>query len=253
MCNRVRPETDERVRRVPASPLATSMTRILVVEDERDLALGIRANLEVEGYEVFVAHSGEEALEQLGTCDPHLVLLDLMLPGISGFDVLLELRRRDATLPVLILSARGEEVDKVRGFRTGADDYLTKPFGVMELMVRIESLLRRRAPGAPPSVSPQLLQIGEVQVDPDRRAVIRDGVELPLTPKALDLLRALIKRANRVVTRQELLRDVWGYSADVTTRTVDAHMAELRRKVERDPAKPRHLLTVWRVGYRLKL
>ena len=231
----------------------TRMTRILVVEDERDLALGIRANLEVEGYEVVVAHSGEEALEQLRTSEVQLVLLDLMLPGISGYDVLAELRRQDATLPVLILSARGEEVDKVRGFRTGADDYLTKPFGVMELLVRIESLLRRRLPVQPAVASPQLLQIGDVQVDPDRRAVIRDGIELPLTPKALDLLRALIRRANRVVTRQELLRDVWGYSADVTTRTVDAHMAELRRKVERDPAKPRHLLTVWRVGYRLKL
>ena len=228
------------------------MTRILVIEDERDLALGIRANLEVEGYEVVVAHSGEEGLEQLRRCDPQLVLLDLMLPGINGYDVLAELRTRDATLPVLILSARGEEVDKVRGFRTGADDYLTKPFGVMELIVRLESLLRRRAPAPPPTPSPELLRIGDVQVDPDRRAVIRDGVELPLTPKALDLLRALARRANRVVTRQELLRDVWGYSADVTTRTVDAHMAELRRKIERDPAKPRHLLTVWRVGYRLK-
>ena len=228
------------------------MTRILVVEDERDLALGIRANLEVEGYEVVVAHSGEDALEQIRAGPPELVLLDLMLPGISGYDVLAELRKHDANVPVLILSARGEEVDKVRGFRTGADDYLTKPFGVMELLVRIEALLRRRAPAAQ-SLSDDLLRIGDVQVDPDRRAVIRDGVELPLTPKALDLLRALVKRANRVVTRQELLREVWGYSADVTTRTVDAHMAELRRKVERDPGKPRHLLTVWRVGYRLKL
>ena len=228
------------------------MTRILVVEDERDLALGIRANLEVEGYEVVVAHTGEEALDQACACGPDLILLDLMLPGISGYDVLAAVRQRDSIVPVLILSARGEEVDKVRGFRTGADDYLTKPFGVMELMVRIEALLRRRAP-VPANPAQQLLQIGEVQVDPDRRAVIRDGVELPLTPKALDLLRALVKRANRVVTRQELLREVWGYSADVTTRTVDAHMAELRRKVERDPGKPRHLLTVWRVGYRLKL
>ena len=245
--------TDETLLLGAARQRGTRVTRILVVEDERDLALGIRANLEVEGYEVVVAHSGEEALDQLRTSEVQLVLLDLMLPGISGYDVLAELRKQDSSLPVLILSARGEEVDKVRGFRTGADDYLTKPFGVMELIVRIESLLRRRSPTPPGVASPQLLQIGDVQVDPDRRAVIRDGIELPLTPKALDLLRALIRRANRVVTRQELLRDVWGYSADVTTRTVDAHMAELRRKVERDPAKPRHLLTVWRVGYRLKL
>ncbi len=244
---------DETLSGQRARPPGAAMTRILVVEDERDLALGIRANLEVEGYEVVVAYSGEEALDLLRSSDVHLVLLDLMLPGISGYDVLAQLRARDAVLPVLILSARGEEVDKVRGFRTGADDYLTKPFGVMELIVRIESLLRRAAPAPTAASQEQLLRIGDAQVDPERRAVIRDGVELPLTPKALDLLRALIKRANRVVTRQELLRDVWGYSADVTTRTVDAHMAELRRKVERDPAKPRHLLTVWRVGYRLKL
>jgi DNA-binding response OmpR family regulator len=179
-------------------------------------------------------------------------VLDLMLPGISGYEVLDELRRTDAALPVLILSARGEEVDKVRGFRAGADDYLTKPFGVMEMIVRIEALLRRSVP-ASSAPSEGIIRIGEVQVDPDRHAVIRDGVELPLTPKALELLRALVKRANRVVTRQELLRDVWGYSADVTTRTVDAHMAELRRKLEPNPGKPRHLLTVWRVGYRLKL
>lgn len=228
------------------------MNRVLIVEDERDLALGIRANLEVEGYEVIVAHSGEEGLVQARTCDPQLVILDLMLPGISGYEVLDELRKTNAAVPVLILSARGEEVDKVRGFRAGADDYLTKPFGVMEMIVRIEALLRR---GALPSTAPgdTIIRIGEVQVDPDRHAVIRDGVELPLTPKALELLRALVKRANRVVTRQELLRDVWGYSADVTTRTVDAHMAELRRKLEPNPGKPRHLLTVWRVGYRLKL
>ena len=228
------------------------MTRILVVEDERDLALGIRANLEVEGYDVVVAHTGEDGLAQARTCDPQLIMLDLMLPGMSGYDVLAGVRTTDTAVPVLILSARGEEVDKVRGFRTGADDYLTKPFGVMEMIVRIEALLRRSTP-APGASSASIMHIGEVQVDPDRHAVIRDGVELPLTPKALDLLRALVKRANRVVTRQELLREVWGYSADVTTRTVDAHVAELRRKLERDPGKPRHLLTVWRVGYRLKL
>jgi DNA-binding response OmpR family regulator len=227
------------------------MTRVLVIEDERDLALGIRANLEVEGYEVVVAYTGEEGLAEARACHPQLVILDLMLPGISGYEVLEELRKTDTAVPVLILSARGEEVDKVRGFRAGADDYLTKPFGVMEMIVRIEALLRRVP--APTGSSGAMIRIGEVQVDPDRHAVIRDGVELPLTPKALQLLRALVKRANRVVTRQELLRDVWGYSADVTTRTVDAHMAELRRKLEPNPGKPRHLLTVWRVGYRLKL
>ena len=227
------------------------MKRILVVEDERDLAVGICANLEVEGYTVSIADHGEAALEMMARETYDVVILDLMLPGMSGYDVLARMRRDGNNALVLILSARGEEVDKVRGFRTGADDYVTKPFGVMELLARIEALIRRRAPvpnvdevGGP--------RIGTATVDVTRRALLRDGEEIALTPKELDLLLALARKPDRIVTRQELLREVWGYAGDVSSRTVDVHIAELRRKVEIDPANPRHIVTVWRSGYRLR-
>jgi DNA-binding response OmpR family regulator len=227
------------------------MTRVLIVEDERDLAQGIRANLEIEGFKVSVAHSGEDAIAMVGSAAPDLIILDLMLPRMSGFDVLASLRSSGIKVPVLILSARSEEVDKVRGFRTGADDYVTKPFGVLELMLRVKAILRR-APAADASTTAPNPRIGNVEIVADRRSLVRDGEEIPLTPKVWDLLNALIRRRNRIVTRQELLRDVWGYSTDVTTRTVDAHIAELRRKIEPDPANPVHIVTIWKTGYRLR-
>ncbi len=231
------------------------MTHVLIVEDERDLALGVRANLEVEGYTVSVASSGEEGLAMATSHRPDLILLDIMLPAMDGYEVLAALRSRGIDAPVLILSARAEEVDKVRGFRTGADDYVTKPFGVMELLVRIESLLRRRAPAAPPARAARMpaVQLGNANIDIEGHVVRRNGEELPLTPKALELFVALLQRRDKVVSRHELLREVWGYESDVTTRTVDAHVAELRKKIEDDPASPRHILTVWKVGYRLRL
>ena len=236
------------------------MTKILVVEDERDLAIGLRANLEVEGYDVAVANTGEDGLrEARATPAPDLVILDLMLPDIDGYEVLARLRRAGLEMPVVILTARGEEVDKVRGFRTGADDYVTKPFGVMELLVRIQAILRRggAAGAAAPNArggaaASSVRRVGAAEVDPEDRTVRRDGAEVPLTPKAFDLLLALLRKEGKVVSRHELLRDVWGYSASVTTRTVDAHVAELRRKLEDDPGNPRHIQTVWKVGYRLR-
>ena len=237
----------------PASASRPSAAvKILVVEDERDLALGIRANLEVEGYEVSIANTGEAVFAEVSRSNPDVIILDLMLPGMSGYDVLAQLRRDGSDVLVLILSARGEEIDKVRGFRTGADDYVTKPFGVMELLARIQALLRRRA--AAPQMSPALAfaRIGDTTVDVTRQALIRDGQEIPLTPKELALLLALYRKADRIVTRQDLLREVWGYAGDVTSRTVDVHIAELRRKIEADPANPKHIVTVWRAGYRLR-
>jgi DNA-binding response OmpR family regulator len=228
--------------------------RILVVEDQRDLALGLRANLEVEGYDVDVAHTGEDALSIATDRRPDVVILDIMLPGIDGYEVLAKLRAMHLTMPVLMLTARAEEVDKVRGFRTGADDYVTKPFGVMELLVRIQALLRRGPPrdGEPRVASPVALRFGNVEVDVEAHTVRRNGEEISLTPKALELLLALHRRQGKVASRHDLLRDVWGYTSSVTTRTVDAHVAELRRKLEVDPAKPKHILTVWKVGYRLR-
>lgn len=227
------------------------MSRILVVEDERNLALGLRANLEVEGHDVTVAHTGEAALAEAATHIPEVIILDLMLPGIDGYEVLAALRARGVDSPVLILSARAEEIDRVRGFRTGADDYVTKPFGVMELMLRVQALLRRSNPGKP--VARLFWKIGEVDVDAERRVVTRDGAEVSLTPRAFELLVELLSNAGRTLTRHELLRKVWGYDNSVTTRTVDAHIAELRRKLEPDASQPRHILTVHKVGYRLRL
>ncbi len=231
------------------------MTRILVVEDQRDLALGLRANLEVEGYDVDVANTGEDALRIAADRRPEVVILDVMLPGIDGYEVLAKLRAMELAMPVLMLTARAEEVDKVRGFRTGADDYVTKPFGVMELLVRIQALLRRGPPRdaqGSRAPSPGLLRLGDVEIDVESHTVRRNGEEVSLTPKAVELLLALHRRQGKVASRHELLRDVWGYASSVTTRTVDAHVAELRRKLEADPAEPKHILTVWKVGYRLR-
>ena len=230
------------------------MTRILVVEDQRDLALGLRANLEVEGYAVDVASTGEEALRIAGERRPDLVILDIMLPGIDGYEVLAKLRGMRLDVPVLMLTARAEEVDKVRGFRTGADDYVTKPFGVMELLVRIQALLRRGPPRAQEAQrNGQIVRVGDVEVDIEGHMVRRNGEEVSLTPKAFELLLALHRKQGKVASRHELLRDIWGYASSVTTRTVDAHVAELRRKLEADPADPKHILTVWKVGYRLRV
>ena len=226
------------------------MSRILVVEDERNLALGLRANLEVEGHEVTVAHTGEAALVEAAARSPDVIILDLMLPGIDGYEVLSTLRARGVDTPVLILSARAEEIDRVRGFRAGADDYVTKPFGVMELMLRVQALLRRA--NTVPSAGQTFWKIGNVEVDATRRLVRRDGEEVSLTPRAFELLLELLSKADRPLTRHELLRTVWGYDNSVTTRTVDAHIAELRRKLERDASAPQHILTVHKVGYRLR-
>ncbi|HUF26975.1 MAG TPA: response regulator transcription factor [Gemmatimonadaceae bacterium] len=233
-------------------PVAT----ILVIEDQKDLARGLRANLEVEGYEVAVAHTGEEGLRLARERAPSLVLLDIMLPDIEGFDVLSQMRREGMDAPVLILTARGEELEKVRGFRLGADDYVTKPFGVMELLVRIEAILRRSSGaargGSAAGATGGVHRIGDIEIDVEDHRIRLGGAPVALTPKAFELLLALVRKEGRVATRVELLRDVWGYSSAVTTRTVDTHIAELRRKLERNPAEPRHILTVWKVGYRLE-
>ena len=231
----------------------TGPKRILVIEDNPDLAYGLRNNLEIEGYEVEVAKDGTRGLSRARTASPDLVVLDLMLPGMDGFRVLRALREDGHGMPVLILTARGEEADKVRGLRLGADDYVTKPFGVLELLARIEALLRRvvapKKNGGPPD--PPFDKFGEIEVLTPSRTVLRDGSPVALTPKEYDLLLALIRRDGACITRTELLTEVWGYSAEVMSRTVDTHVAELRRKLEHDPANPKHILTVRKTGYRL--
>jgi DNA-binding response OmpR family regulator len=231
------------------------MSSVLVVEDNADLAFGLRNSLEIAGYDVAVAADGPSGVAQARELDPDVVVLDLMLPGMDGYRVLRTLREDGLVMPVLILTARGEEADKVLGFRLGADDYVTKPFGVLELLARIEALLRRsrRWREAMASSAAAIERFGDVEVDVSARAVRRAGERVELTPKEFDLLVALLRRQGRVTTRNELLRAVWGYSASVVSRTVDTHVAELRRKLERDPAQPRHILTVWKAGYKFQL
>jgi len=224
--------------------------RILIVEDNATIAEGIRMNLALEGYTVDVALTGERGLSQARRWDPHLVILDLMLPGLDGYSVLRTLREEGRDLPVLILSARGAETDRLRGFRLGADDYVVKPFSLPELLARVAVMLRRSAPDDRP-ISPNTWTFDTVTVDGGAREVLRDGNVVLMRPKEFDLLLALLRRDGRVATRAELLDEVWRYEPDVVSRTVDVHILELRRKLEADPANPRHVLTVRKTGYRL--
>ncbi len=230
-----------------AEPAGAPPARVLVVEDNAALADGLRHNLEYEGYAVEVAHDAAGGLAAYGRRRPSLVVLDLMLPDGDGFAVLRALRGRGEATPVLVLTALGDEADKVRGLRAGADDYVTKPFGLLELLARVEALLRRAGPPAP---GPRA-RFGDVELCLATHTVTRAGRPVPLRPKEFDLLAALGARAGAVASREALLREVWRYEPDVTSRTVDTHVLELRRKLEADPARPRHLLTVRKTGYRL--
>ena len=230
------------------------MSQILLVEDNTDLAFGLRNNLEIEGYDVHVEGNGKHGLLKARDDKPDLIILDLMLPGLDGFRFLRELRGGGSDIPVLILTARGEEADKVRGLRMGADDYVTKPFGVLELLARVEALLRRGervGAGEIPGLAP-VERIGDVEIDQATRTVHREGNPVALTPKEFDLLVALLRRRGAVASRLDLMQEVWGYSSAVVSRTVDTHVAELRRKLESNPASPKHILTVRKLGYRLQ-
>ena len=226
------------------------MADILLVEDNETLAQAVRYNLEGDGHTVEVAATGPAAVAAGRERHWDLVILDLMLPGMDGFAVLDTLRGEGFEMPVLILSARAEEIDRVRGFRAGADQYLTKPFGLLELLERVRHLVRRSWTSS--DGSPGLIRFGDVEVDRSRRTVTRAGAPVQLTPRAFDLLVALAEKDGAVVSRLDLLRDVWGHRGAVLTRTVDAHVSELRRKLERDPSSPEHILTVWKAGYRLE-
>ncbi len=230
-----------------------SRDKILVVEDNADLAFGLQTALEIDGYEVEVAEDGEKGLAKLREFKPELLILDLMLPGTDGYGVLRKLRGEGVDTPVLILTARGEEADKVLGLDCGADDYVTKPFGTLELLARVRALLRRtRDIPAAGDEGEQLFSFGPIEVNVPNRTVRRDGESVALTPMEFDLLLALLRREGAVATRLDLLREVWKYEAAVLTRTVDMHIAELRRKLEEDPSKPKYILTVRKVGYRLQ-
>jgi len=225
-----------------------AMANVLLVEDNADLAYGLRNNLEIDGHTVDTVETGEAALDRVRQRAPDLIVLDLMLPNLDGYQVLRRIRADGHEMPVLILTARTQEADKVLGFRLGADDYVTKPFGVLEVLARISALLRRARRYA--ALKP-VERFGDIEIDRDTRIVTRRGQPVELSPMEFALLVALLSRRGATVSRLDLLQEVWGHSAAVVTRTVDTHIAELRRKLEEHPAQPAHILTVRKVGYRL--
>jgi two-component system, OmpR family, alkaline phosphatase synthesis response regulator PhoP len=229
------------------------MTRILVVEDNHNLARMVQHNLTLEGYIVDVAHDGVTGLTRGVAGDVDLAVLDLMIPRLNGFELLRRWRAEGVTMPVVVLTSLGEETSKLRGFRLGADDYVTKPFSILELAARIGALLRRtRRHDQGSTDGSGVLTFGDLRIHTGAHRVERTGSPVDLRPKEYALLMALVRRDGRVVTRDELLQEVWGYSAEVVSRTVDTHIAELRRKLEADPREPRHLITVRKTGFRFE-
>ena len=228
--------------------------KILLAEDDLAIQTGVTDLLRSEGYDVAAANDGVMALELYRAFKPDLVLLDVMMPGVNGYDVCREIRLHDRRTPVLMLTAKGREVEKVVGLELGADDYIVKPFGMAELLARVRSALRRGALLREASASDEScpLSFGDVRVDFERMTGFKGDSEFPLTPKEAALLRRLAENEGRVLSRSYLLDEVWGIECDVTTRTVDQHVARLRQKIEDDPASPRFLCTVHGAGYRFK-
>ena len=225
------------------------MSSILLIEDNRDYAATLRANLEREGYDVAVSANGVEGLELAKRTEPDLIILDLMLPAMSGFTVLQRLRDEGRQAPVLIMTALGTEEEKLRGFGLGADDYVVKPCGLLEILARVRALLKRSS-GGTAAPRPEV-RVADLTIDFAARLVRRGDVEIALRPKEFDLLAALVRHRGRVVSRADLLREVWGYAAGTESRTVETHLAALRERLGEDPQAPRYIVTVRRAGYRL--
>ena len=227
--------------------------RILIVEDERAVARGLEYALAKEGFVVLWAETGQQALDLARSRDPHLIVLDIRLPDISGFDVCRQLRAERMRQPILMLTARDEEMDKVLGLELGADDYVVKPYSLRELISRIRALLRRAYGELATASKGGVLRFGEVEVDVERLQVTRRGRPVDLTPTEFRLLRYLVSNPERPCSRDELIEAVWGYASDVgSERTVDVHIRHLREKLEDDPASPRWLVTVRGVGYKFE-
>ncbi len=222
---------------------------ILIVEDDVSIAKGLEKNLRFEGYSVFVAPDGDRGLELAANKSPDLVLLDVMLPKMNGFEVLREIRRCGMEMPVIMLTAKGEEIDKVRGLELGADDYVTKPFGLHELLARIEAVLRRKRRF---EKNLEMVKFGNITVDKSARKVLVDGKECTCTSREFDLLLFFLARENQAVDRQEILNKVWGLDYFGTDRTVDNFINRLRQKIEPDPDNPIYILTVRGLGYRFQ-
>jgi phosphate regulon transcriptional regulator PhoB len=224
--------------------------KVLVVDDEQPIVDAVAYNLRKEGYQTLTAGDAEQCLSLCRTEHPDLVILDVMLPSASGLDVCRLLRKQNSSVPIIMLTARAEETDRVVGLELGADDYVTKPFSMRELMARVKSVLRRTA--VPESEAPKVVQAGDLTVDASRYEVTVAGRRVELSPKEFDLLRFLATHPGQVFTRQVLLDRVWGTEAYVEERTVDVHVRWLREKIEADPSHPARLLTVRGVGYKFK-
>jgi len=222
------------------------MTRILIVEDDPAMSVALRDGFEFEKYGVEMAADGEEGLRLATRGDHDLIILDVMLPKKSGLDICKELRRNGSHTPIIMLTARGQEIDKIVGLKLGADDYVTKPFSFMELLARVEAVLRRMSRNA----AGDEYMFGDVTLDFRTYQATKAAVAIELTPREFRILRYFIDHADEVVTREALLNHVWGYDSSAFTRTVDTHMARLRQKIENTPGEPRHLITVHRVGYK---
>jgi len=219
---------------------------ILLVEDEQDLASALKDNLELENFRVKLAYTAEDALRAIAVEEPSLILLDIMLPGMNGFDFCKNLRDRGIDVPIIVLSARSAELDKVLGLELGADDYVTKPFSVRELVARVKAVLRRRSPAA----APETYKIGHMVVDFNRFVAKGPDGEVPLSYYECEILKLLVSKAGVPVPRSDIIRRIWGYNAYPTTRTVDNHIVKLRRKLGENPERPRHILTVHGIGYK---
>jgi DNA-binding response OmpR family regulator len=221
--------------------------RILIIEDEPDLLRGLALNLKAQGYNVLTAARGDAGVEQALRERPELILLDIMLPGMNGLDVCRELRRKGFDAPIIMLTAKAEEMDRVVGLEIGADDYVTKPFGLRELLARIRVRLRRHAPAAEGGAK---LRFGSVEVHFEKHEAWREGKRIDLTAKEFEVLRLLARHRGEIVTRDRLLEEVWGYESYPTTRTVDNHILRLRQKLEEDPSDPRYILSIYGEGYK---
>jgi two-component system alkaline phosphatase synthesis response regulator PhoP len=222
--------------------------KILIIEDEEDLVKGLRLNLADEGYEVDWASNGVEGLRKALEERPNLIILDIMLPKMNGLDICRELRQKNISIPIIMLTAKGEEIDKVLGLEIGADDYMTKPFSIRELLARIKAHLRREKRER--KTVPEVYRFGDVEIDFTHFKVKRKDKELDLTSLEIDILKYFIAHKEEVVTREALLDKVWGYEKYPTTRTIDNHILKLRKKIEADPSHPEYILSVYGEGYR---
>ncbi len=222
--------------------------KILIIEDEEDLAKGLKLNLEDEGYKVDWAREGSEGLQKTIEDTPDLIILDIMLPKKNGLEVCQELRQKKINIPIIMLTAKGEEIDKVIGLELGADDYITKPFSIRELLARIKVQLRREK--TEERMASKSYRFGDVEVDFAHFKVRRNDKDLKLTSLEVEILRFMIDRRGEVVTRDDLLDKIWGYEKFPTTRTVDNHILKLRKKIEKDPSNPTYILSVYGGGYR---